>query len=321
MNQPDRNKVSDPRPKKAEIKPHKPVYIYHWNRIFWVIGGLLGLLAVMGYGMYAWLSTAPSETPAEIPNLQSKPANSQNVQTERAAEFATGTSAGAVDAPEYAADDTGTDGSETVAETPVSQQPTEDDNQAAEASLQQREEPPTLSRVETDTAVDSQAPAATQEAATSVSTPVHESTVTASNQEEPADSPAPDTTPPTASKVDMPFRLLKVRILASEVERFLLPQAVVNKEPRGELEEIRFTKEGAAAVWCYSEVIGKRGSRLRYVWFNNSKRIARVQVAVGGNRWRSYSSKIINQRQQGVWRVELQDAGGRQLAWAEFELR
>ena len=118
-----------------------------------------------------------------------------------------------------------------------------------------------------------------------------------------------------------PFQLQDLRILNPQVKRFVLPQTVINKEPRGKLAEIRLKPDGSAAVWCYSEVIGRRGSGLLYVWYHDGRRIARIRSHVYGNRWRSYSSKIINGRNQGHWRVELQDGAGKLLASAEFTFR
>jgi hypothetical protein len=118
-----------------------------------------------------------------------------------------------------------------------------------------------------------------------------------------------------------PFQLRDLRILAPQVTRFELPRTVIDKEPQGTMEEIRLKPDGSAAVWCYSEVVDSRGGELRYVWYHEGERMARIRVKVRGNRWRSYSSKIINQRHQGNWRVELQDGAERPLASAEFTLK
>jgi hypothetical protein len=130
----------------------------------------------------------------------------------------------------------------------------------------------------------------------------------------------------TADKADTatsrgPFQLQELQILDPQVKRFVLPRAVINKEPKGEIDEIRLKPDGSAAVWCYSEVSGRRGSVLRYVWYHQGSRMARVRVNVRGNRWRSYSSKVVNLHYPGDWRVELQDGAGRVLASAEFTLR
>ncbi len=129
-----------------------------------------------------------------------------------------------------------------------------------------------------------------------------------------------DRTPP-AETLKSPFQLTNLNILMPSVKRFLLAESVANREPKGELSAINFAADGSAAVWVFSELINKRGSRLKYVWLHKGKQVATVRLNVGGNRWRSSSSKIINQSMRGPWRVELQDGKGRLLASADFFLR
>jgi len=116
------------------------------------------------------------------------------------------------------------------------------------------------------------------------------------------------------------FQLTALNSLAPEAKRFQLARTVSNKEPQGELRDIRFKADGSAVVWAYSEVIGMRGSQLKYIWLHQGAEVARVPVGVRGDRWRSYSSKNINQAMSGAWRVELQDDRGRLLASADFQL-
>ncbi len=136
----------------------------------------------------------------------------------------------------------------------------------------------------------------------------------------PAKGESPDSadTTLTVDTLNSPFQLKELEILEPSVKRFLLVKSVSNREPKGELNEISFTADGSAAVWVYSELIDKKGSRFKYVWLHGGKRIVTVPVNVGGNRWRSYSSKVINQSMSGAWRVELQDGKGRLMASADF---
>lgn len=123
-----------------------------------------------------------------------------------------------------------------------------------------------------------------------------------------------------ADTTNSPFQLKELKILEPGVKRFLLPGSVSNKEPLGELNDISFNADGSAVVWTYSEVVDKRGSRLNYVWLHEGSQVAAVKVDIRGNRWRSYSSKVINQSMSGSWRVELHDGEGRLLASADFLL-
>jgi hypothetical protein len=134
------------------------------------------------------------------------------------------------------------------------------------------------------------------------------------------ESPDSAATKLTVDTLNSPFQLKELEILEPSVKRFLLAGSVSNREPEGELNEISFTADGSAVVWVYSEVIDKKGSRFRYVWLHGGNQIATVPVNVGSNRWRSYSSKLINLSMSGAWRVELQDGEGRLMASADFFL-
>jgi hypothetical protein len=72
-------------------------------------------------------------------------------------------------------------------------------------------------------------------------------------------------------------------------------------------------------VFAFSEVSGLRGQTLRYRWLRNGKVVATVKVGVGGNSWRSYSSKFVTSAMRGDWRVELVGDGDQVLAFREFE--
>jgi hypothetical protein len=125
----------------------------------------------------------------------------------------------------------------------------------------------------------------------------------------------------TVDTPNSPFQLQELEILEPSIKRFLLARSVSNREPKGELNEIRFIADGSAAVWAYSEIIDKMGSRLKYVWLHGGKQIAAIPVNVGSNRWRSYSKKVIYPSMSGAWRVELHDGEGRLLASADFFLK
>ena len=67
-------------------------------------------------------------------------------------------------------------------------------------------------------------------------------------------------------------------------------------------------------------MVGREHRTLEYIWRRNDKVVARVTVGVKGERWRSYSSKLISRRMTGEWRVELRGTDDKLLASAEFVL-
>jgi hypothetical protein len=107
-------------------------------------------------------------------------------------------------------------------------------------------------------------------------------------------------------------------IVSPAVKRFSLARAVVDREPRGGLDDITVNADGSASVSSFSEVIGLQGEVLHYVWIHEGKEVLRIRVPVGANRWRSHSTKRIYRGMDGPWRAELRDSKGALLAGIDF---
>jgi hypothetical protein len=133
-----------------------------------------------------------------------------------------------------------------------------------------------------------------------------------------ADEPAPPAA--TRSPRDGLLAPGATRILSDRVTRFLLTDEVRDLEPVGGLSDIRARPPGGPlAVFAFSDVRELGGETLHYRWIRDGKVAANVKVRVGSDRWRSYSSKFINEAMRGPWRVELRNSAGDLLAQAEFE--
>ena len=326
---------SKPRPRKAEIQRRETLYVYHWDRILGVLAILILLIGAGGYGLVTWLipgASQPQITEGSMPSeripdatdrsdSESIPQSKPNEETfespsstpESSVIASNPSPAASVEAnPEPPEIASATQGSADTDETASSQHPTVASQTSASSGeviadlpLEERQAPtepvsippelPSASQVVNDTTTNTTQP---------------QKLIDETNGEKPVSEPTGG-----------PFQLQEIKILSPQVKRFVLPRTVINKEPRGEMDEIRLKPDGSAAVWCYSEVVGMRDGTMRYVWYHEGKRMARIRVKVHGNRWRSYSSKILNQRYQGDWRVELQDNAGRLLASAGFTLK
>jgi hypothetical protein len=115
-----------------------------------------------------------------------------------------------------------------------------------------------------------------------------------------------------------PFRLQGTELSSPAVRRFLIAKSVANNKPVGDLSAVTLDGKGVAAVYAFSDVVGMKDEFLYYDWFRNGERVARVRVGVWGKRWRSHSSKVINRKMKGSWRVELRNHEDRLLASADF---
>ncbi len=117
------------------------------------------------------------------------------------------------------------------------------------------------------------------------------------------------------------FRLRGVSLTSPSVSRFVLAESVVNNKPVGDIDDIAPDARGVAAVYAFSDVVGMKDEDLYYHWFRNGKQVAKVRAGVWADRWRSHSSKIINSKMKGEWRVELRNEKREILASADFDYR
>ena len=109
----------------------------------------------------------------------------------------------------------------------------------------------------------------------------------------------------------------KVERLSDNINRFQITPFVEDNEPVGSIDDIE-AENGMLTVYAFSEVSNLKGNNLYYVWNLNGNDVATVTIAIGGNRWRSHSTKFIEPSMQGQWKVTLQNSQGDVLAINEF---
>jgi hypothetical protein len=115
------------------------------------------------------------------------------------------------------------------------------------------------------------------------------------------------------------FTQSEVKIFSKQIKRFVLAKTVRDKEPVGNINEINFDANNIATVYAYSHAVGLRDETLYYKWQLNGKKIAKVKVGVGSDRWRSYSRKYIQPQMHGNWSVTLENKQGEILAISRFQ--
>lgn len=304
-------------------------YVYHWDRIWGALAVLLVVIGGVGYAGYRWLG--PAAEPVVAQTVGSSPAVAQPIgrAEERGEEPAKSE-------PLPAAPLSGAAPSQTVEDAKD-----KDSGAGAPAGRAASDAAATVTREapEVAAAVSAQSSDATAPAAGEPSESVPPATAEVSETTPPATTaaseplPAPDlqseaseAAPATRQGSQRPtqrpmFQLQDVSVVSPAVERFQLAKRVINNEPRGGIESIVPKADGAAAVYCFSDIVGMKDRVLYYHWLRNGKRVAKVRVGAWGKRWRSHSSKILNPTMKGDWRVELRKADNTLLASAEFVYR
>jgi len=79
----------------------------------------------------------------------------------------------------------------------------------------------------------------------------------------------------------------------------------------------RFPAATRVAFWTLV-LGGQRGHVVRHVWFHEGRAVMRVDLPIGGPRWRTYSRLLLPEGSAGRWAVEARTSDGRLLVRDEF---
>jgi hypothetical protein len=93
---------------------------------------------------------------------------------------------------------------------------------------------------------------------------------------------------------------------------------VVDREPMDSGNS--FTAD-VGKLYCFTKIMGAESpTHVTHVWYFDGTERARVELAVNGASWRTFSSKIIQPHELGAWRVDVLDADGNVLKSLDFEV-
>lgn len=75
-------------------------------------------------------------------------------------------------------------------------------------------------------------------------------------------------------------------------------------------------------LFCFTRIKGaQKPTKVTHVWYFGSTERARVELEVNSSNWRTYSSKIIQAHEVGIWTVVVLGPAGHVLDNAHFEIR
>jgi len=99
------------------------------------------------------------------------------------------------------------------------------------------------------------------------------------------------------------------------VSRSALTSAIEEKEPIDQIAELTNDK---TKIFFFTEIKGMKDHIITHRWKYNGKVQADVKFDIGGDRWRVWSSKNLNESQLGEWTVSVLDVGGNVMAQQTF---
>ena len=105
------------------------------------------------------------------------------------------------------------------------------------------------------------------------------------------------------------------------VTRARLAQGVANREPFGQVERpVKVNKDFAVGVFYFTDLNGMKGQTVLHRWKRKGKVVFEKKKVILGNRWRTYTSKLLTAYSTGSWVVELINEDGVPLHVIEFEV-
>lgn len=85
--------------------------------------------------------------------------------------------------------------------------------------------------------------------------------------------------------------------------RAQLVRAISDREPVG--PGVSNVSPDDYALYAFTEITGANGREITHTWFHDNQQAAAVTLAIGADRWRTWSSKRLGFRRDNNWRVEI----------------
>lgn len=110
--------------------------------------------------------------------------------------------------------------------------------------------------------------------------------------------------------------------LSVHVSRAHLAFKIKNREPVNIVERVvPVNPNGIEKINFFTELKNLKGQAIRHIWFHNDKQVSSIQFNVRGNRWRVYSSKLLDKSALGRWEVQVVNDAGDLIIKEQFEYK
>ncbi|WP_339719635.1 DUF2914 domain-containing protein [uncultured Paraglaciecola sp.] len=92
----------------------------------------------------------------------------------------------------------------------------------------------------------------------------------------------------------------------AQVERSQLTSGIENREPTDDLEgSVWGQVDEMKRVYFFTQVTGLANQQIIHRWLYQGEEKAAVTLNIGGDNWRTYSSKSLPHYWQGKWQVQV----------------
>jgi len=96
------------------------------------------------------------------------------------------------------------------------------------------------------------------------------------------------------------------QLVTAKVERSQLTSSIEGREPTDNLEGfVQGQNEEIKRVYFFTQIAGLANQQIIHRWLYEGQEKAAVTLNLGGDSWRTYSSKSVPSYWQGKWQVQV----------------
>ncbi len=103
-----------------------------------------------------------------------------------------------------------------------------------------------------------------------------------------------------------------------QVLRAQLSRAIEAHEPVDVIDAIQLRQGESKPIYFYLHLKNLQGKKVSVVWYRNNTLDSQLPLEIHNDHWRTFASKQLDLQRLGIWRVELLDESGIQLAARSF---
>ena len=109
-----------------------------------------------------------------------------------------------------------------------------------------------------------------------------------------------------------------VPAFALEVAEGVITTGISDREP---VDQVTSQPSSVGRLYCFTRVTGATmENSITHVWYWGDKEVARVELPVRSDNWRTWSSKQLLPEWTGDWHVDVLDANGAKLTSLVFSV-
>jgi len=105
-----------------------------------------------------------------------------------------------------------------------------------------------------------------------------------------------------------------------KITEIVITSKIVRGKPVDSIK--RLSSSTDKNLYCFIRTVASAGTetKVKHVWYNGTDKAGEFELPVKGEKWRTYSKKLIQKGWAGDWRVDVVDSSGNVLKSVKFKM-